>query len=557
MNEERINGELVGIVRNRDLSLEEKVESLERFCGRSKPRARTALQFLVLELETQNARLQSVQAKQEQLREIIHKVTAAPLHRAVFVGAVNTPSLGVLAEVAYKGDRRIVQVADGLQVEQLEPGQSVCLGSELNVVVGTAPESTRRFGEIAIVERRLAEDTLILRDRDTELVVQVGGALREHSLEPGDTVRWSRDLMMAFEVLEGTGGDAFFFEEVSGTTPQQIAGCDDDRDRVIASFTLNVARPDIATRYGLGQRKSLLMVGPPGCGKTLRMRVVASKLSRLTGKTCRVAVVNGAELESPWVGEAQQNIKRLFRSLREQTGPKILFLDEVEAIGRIRGSAAGQHSDRFLSTWLTELDGLREHNDVAVIAATNRKDLVDQALLERISGMEVHVGRPRLDAARAIFGVHLQDTLPFRPNGHEAGETRRGLIDLAVTRLYGPNADNRLATLKFRDGTQRHVQTREMVSGRLIKQICEAARESAFQREVQDGIGGVGREDMEQALSNAVEKLRCVLTARNAADHLLDLPEDVEVVAVEKPRRVVQSHNYIVSPGPVAFAEHG
>jgi SpoVK/Ycf46/Vps4 family AAA+-type ATPase len=169
----------------------------------------------------------------------------------------------------------------------------------------------------------------------------------------------------------------------------------------------------MATRYGLGHGNTLLLYGPPGNGKTSIARIVGSALAAVTGEQCRFASIKGGQLESPWVGTTQQNVREVFRELSRDSRPAILFIDEVDAIGRIRGGTGGHHSDKFLSAWLTEIDGLEQrHASIGIIASTNRKDLIDQALHERLSGMELFIGRPNMQTAREIFAIHLSPSLP-------------------------------------------------------------------------------------------------------------------------------------------------
>jgi proteasome-associated ATPase len=312
-----------------------------------------------------------------------------------------------------------------------------------------------------------------------------------------------------------------------------------------------LVEPKRAAAYGLTGRNSILMAGPPGCGKTLMARVAVSEIARLTGKKCRFAVVKPAEWESPWVGQTQENIRQCFQSLREvgEDGYAVLFMDEIESIGRIRGGAVSQHSDKFLAALLAELDGFADRRNVAIICATNRKDLLDSALYERLSDLEISVGRPEMTGARAIFQIHLPESVPFHPNGELAKSTRQELIEHAVSQFYSPNAGNELCTLRFRDGKQRVIVARELASGRLFENVCRSARRSAFLREVRGGVTGVQLSDMQDAVSQTLERMRHTLTINNAQAYLHDLPQDVDVVSVEPiVRKVKQPHKYLNQP---------
>jgi len=276
---------------------------------------------------------------------------------------------------------------------------------------------------------------------------------------------------------------------------------------------------------------------------SLLVRIAASEVTRLSGRRCRFAVVKPAEWESPWVGETQRNIRECFKGLREAAadGCAILFLDEIEAVGRTRGSVVGHHSDKFLAAFLAELDGFEGRGNVAIVAATNRKDLLDPALLERLSDTEIHVRRPDRRGARAIFRIHLPESLPFAANA-----TRDEIVDAAVARFYSPNASNELAVLRFRDGKARTVLAHELGSGRTYEQICRAARRAAFLRDVRSGERGLSLADVEDAIALAFERLATTLTPHNARAYLSDLPQDVDVVSAEPiVRRVGRPHRYL------------
>ena len=120
------------------------------------------------------------------------------------------------------------------------------------------------------------------------------------------------------------------------------------------------------------------------------------------------------------------------------------------------------------------------------------------------------------------------------------------MIERAVSRFYSPNADNQLCRLKFRDGKARQVVARELMSGRVIEQISRAACQNAFLRNVRRRDAGLRAEDIDEAVSDAIDRLSTLLTPQNASAYLTDLPQDIDVVAVEPiTRRVGHTYRYL------------
>lgn len=489
--------------------------------------------------------LNEVRDIQARLREALDQATSPPWLPGVFLRFVET-TVGPLAEVFHGDGRRLVRLASEVNAGNLVAGRVVYLSHERNVVLAVAPDQLPEAGEIATVERMLDDGRMVLRDRDAQVLVHVAQTLRDADVKPGDSVRWSRELALALESMESNApSELFVSEQLSAQPARQLGGLASEIEQVVSLFTHCIAQPETATRYGLDRGNTLLLFGPPGNGKTSIARIAGSALAAASGENCRFASIKGAQLESPWVGTTQQNVRELFRELNRDSRPTILFIDEVDAIGRIRGGTGGHHSDKFLSAWLTEIDGLEQrHASIGIIASTNRKDLIDQALLERLSGMELFIGRPSLETAREIFAIHLPPSLPYGPNGSEAEHTREDIIATAIGTLYSPNADNTIAELRFRDGTARSVAAREMVSGRTIEQICMQGRRNAFQRHVKGGASGVRVEDMEAAVAQALDRFSSTLSPANASALLSDLPQDLDVVAVTPVRRKLAAHRY-------------
>jgi proteasome ATPase len=490
--------------------------------------------FFLTELERRQLAIAEFRKEREKLRELLAQMTAPPWHLATFRERVDNTASGTRAIVVHGGADRLVGAADGVSLESFRKGDGVFLSRELNAIMGRAENFGVR-GETGFFDRRLADGRLVLKWRDEEIIVDSAAALGGTELKTGDLLRFERDAGLAFERIEQASNDRFFIKKAPDVSREQIGGLCKEFDTLLSALTAGLLAPEKAARYGFRRRQSILLIGHSGCGKTLMAKAAASELQRISGRPTRFAVVKPAEWESPWVGQTQENIRRFFEVLATaaEDGQAVAFFDEIESIGRTRGSVVGHHSDKFLAALLAELDGFKERKNVAIIAAGNRKDLIDSALLERISDIEIQVRRPDLRAARHIFKIHLPETLPFHPNGAAADGTREELIDTAVSRLYSPNGENQVCVIRFRDGKARTVAARELVSGRIFEQVCQIAKRRALRREMAGGEQGIRLVDIDEGVTEAIQRLRTMLTIKNAHSYLSDLPQDVEIVSVE------------------------
>lgn len=483
-----------------------------------------------------------LEAAHGKLRAALQELLHPPYFPARYLGSVTTQA-GEFAKLAQDGTHRVVAFGNGLRPDDIGIGDQVLLCRERNAVVEKTPNPGQALGETAALVRRTEDGCLVLADRDVEVVVSVGAQLAPESLRPGDLILWDRDARIALGRLEAANEHGY--EDVGNAAPPRLGGLDHVRENVLARFVFSILHPELARQYRVdndGGRR-LLLQGAPGTGKTTLMRIVAARIAQETGQQCRVVTISGAEVYSAYVGETERNIRRHFADLNDYAGPGILFLDEVDAIGRARGNASGFHDDRFLGTLLAELEGMRR-SDVAVIGATNRADTLDPALRSRFA-WEIEMPRPNMSAARQIFAIHMHEDIPYHPNSSEAPKSRQLLIDAGVARLYEPNADNMIASLQFRDGRRREVAARELVSGRLIEQMCGTARAAAFERQCRGGAAGVSLADMQMAAADAIARLRKTLTTRNVQSFVSNLPQDLDVVAVESIQPRVETDRYV------------
>jgi transitional endoplasmic reticulum ATPase len=191
--------------------------------------------------------------------------------------------------------------------------------------------------------------------------------------------------------------------EVPDITWKQVGGLEEVKQELREAVEWPLKFPDVFERLSTKPPKGILLFGPPGTGKTLLAKAVANE------SECNFIAVKGPELLSKWVGESEKGVREIFRKAR-QASPSIIFFDEIDALVPKRGTYQGSShvTESVVSQILTELDGMEELKNVTVLAATNRPDMLDEALL-RPGRLERHIYVPAPDeeSRRKIFEVYL------------------------------------------------------------------------------------------------------------------------------------------------------
>ncbi len=296
---------------------------------------------------------------------------------------------------------RAMPLADDVDLEQLARATHGYVGADLEALCREAAMSRLRrimpeidFALDEVPRSQLASVEVTMEDFLAAFHEVQPSALREVSIEV-PTVRWD-----------------------------EIGGLDDVKARLRAVFDWPLHHPELFERAAVRPTRGILLQGPPGCGKTLLAQAMASESG------VNFIAIKGPELLSQFVGESEERLRDLFRKAR-RASPCILFFDEIDALFPTRSEGAGDSrtSERMLSQFLAELDGIEELKDVLVLGATNRLDLLDPALLRPDRFDEVlEVPLPETATRRRIFEVHLRGKpLAVAPDLDELAASTEGL----------------------------------------------------------------------------------------------------------------------------------
>lgn len=287
------------------------------------------------------------------------------------------------------------------------------------------------------------------------------------------------------------------------TTWDDIGGLADAKQALRDAVELPHKFPELFKRYKQKPSKGVLLLGPPGCGKTMLGKAVSSSLAQLHGDSSSdgFIYVKGPEILSKWVGEAEAAVRELFTRARKHKAAHgydaVIFIDEADAILSARGQSIGNTSHTIVPQFLVELDGLEESGAILILA-TNRASALDPAVTrEGRVDRKVKVSRPNAETATEILRIHLRDMpLAFE---EDAADFVRILLFSDEYPLVQLNTD---------DGPLK-VHLRHTISGAMLAGVLQKAKGYAINRDISSGhVDGVRREDIAKALATTQEETK-------------------------------------------------
>src|SRR3989442_14145662 len=370
--------------------LEEKMVRLRRQYERALPSSR-------YEIEERKSRLKAYEDK-------FNKIKQPPLLYAYVVRKEGPDLDGNQVVVARAAE--LLKVSTGLVDKSgLGLGQYVWVHPQTYAIVeGSATKNSGVIAKVAdILEGKLVVS--IEGDMEKRLVECEKAVLKK--LKPGFQISVLPPTMELLEVLPNLEVKSLLLGEKPNVTYGMIGGLSEPIDRIRDVVGLPFQEAQLFDQIKLVAPKGILLYGPPGCGKTMLAKAIA------TENDMTFFNVSIADVLSKWVGESERIIKEIFRQAHEKK-PSIVFFDEIEALFTVRGmmDTSGVHKN-IIAQILSEMDGLVELHDVFVLGATNRADLVDPALLRPGRFDEIiEIPRPNREASEEIAKIYITDDLP-------------------------------------------------------------------------------------------------------------------------------------------------
>jgi proteasome-associated ATPase len=464
------------------------------------------LRAQVHQLTTQNERLTStLRDAREQivaLKAEVDRLAQPPNTFGVYLGEAEEGTV----EVMSSGRKMRVAVSPSIDLETLKPGQEVMLNETFNVV---AVREYERSGEIVVVKELLDDDrALVVAHADEERVVHLAGPLREAKLRVGDALTMDTRSSFVFEKVPKAEVEELVLEELPDIEYSDIGGLGPQIEQIRDAVELPFLHPDLFREHGLKPPKGVLLYGPPGCGKTLIAKAVARSLAKkaaeVTGqKEARSYFLNvkGPELLNKYVGETERHIRLIFARAREKAGegtPVVVFFDEMDSLFRTRGSGVSSDVETtVVPQLLSEIDGVERLENVIVIGASNREDMIDPAILRpgRLD-VKIKIQRPDAEAARDIFSKYLTPELPLHPvdlaeHGGSAQACVEAMIQRAVERMYSETEENQFLEVTYANGDKEVLYFKDFNSGAMIQNIVDRGKKTAIKDFLDTGQRGI------------------------------------------------------------------
>jgi len=438
-----------------------------------------------------------IEARQtiEKLEEVIKKVTSPANRIGTFLGNVGKET----AHIVVGGADYYCNVDPRIPMAKLKKGTRV-LVNEAFVIVGDL--GFEPAGPVTKVTEVIGTDRLrVGNEHGTQsLVLQRSAQLTKTAVKQGDEVRVDSNYRMALEMMSAPGSHEHYLDNVPELPWSKVGGQERAIDAIKDAIELPLLHPHLFEKFHHATPKGFLLYGPPGCGKTLIGKATAYNLTRqLREKAAEKEVheyfmhVKGPEILNMWVGESERMVREIFATAREKRREgfmPFLFIDEAESIlGTRRASRFSNILSTVVPMFCSEMDGIDSLNDVVIILASNRADLIDPAILRpgRID-RKIKIDRPNKEGAREIYRIYLTNDLPYdgalAKEADNIGAAIERLIERFVDWQFAKRDENKFLEVTLRSGRKEVLYRCDLISGAIIASVVERAKGMAIKRAI-------------------------------------------------------------------------
>jgi proteasome-associated ATPase len=327
-------------------------------------------------------------------------------------------------------------------------------------------------------------------------------------MRAGDSLLFDARTGYVYERIPKSEVEELVLEEVPDVDYEDIGGLGSQIEMIRDAVELPFLHQDLFREYDLAAPKGILLYGPPGCGKTLIAKAVAHslamKVAERTGEPQTRSYflnIKGPELLNKYVGETERHIRLVFQRAREKASeglPVIVFFDEMDSLFRTRGSGVSSDVENtIVPQLLSEIDGVEGLENVIVIGASNREDMIDPAILRpgRLD-VKIKIERPDAQAAADIFAKYLTPKIPLHAHdllehGGDAAATCAAMIRATVERMYHDSDDNRFLEVTYANGDKEVLYFKDFNSGAMIENVVARAKKMAIKDQLALGERGI------------------------------------------------------------------
>lgn len=410
------------------------------------------------------------------------------------------------ADIMASGKKLRVGVSPAIDIKDLVMGREVLLNESMNIVSIREYDET---GEIVVLKERIdGNRALVVAHSDEERVIKLGQPLIDQKLRAGDTLLCDMRNGVAVEKIARAEVEELVLEEVPDIHYEDIGGLSEQIEAIRDAVELPYLHAELYLEHKLKPPKGILLYGPPGCGKTLIAKAVANSLAQKVAEKTGMGEgrsyflnIKGPELLNKYVGETERHIRLVFQRAREKASegmPVIVFFDEMDSLFRTRGTGVSSDVENtIVPQLLSEIDGVESLENVIVIGASNREDMIDPAILRpgRLD-VKIKIQRPDAQAAAAIFSKYLTSDLPLHEedlaeHSGDRAATTADMIARAVERMYTDMDENRFLEVTYANGDKEVLYFKDFNSGAMIENVVARAKKSAIKDFLNSGQRGI------------------------------------------------------------------